>query len=66
MQSLLNKNSHNGMNTRVMLQLDFVLLDPDVVQAIVDVDATIFCSKPHSRLVGCGATILRGLAAVRR
>lgn len=66
MSSLLNKNSHNGMNTRVMLQLDFVLLDPDVVQAVVDVDATIFCSEPHSGLVSYGATILRGLAAGRR
>lgn len=51
------------MNTRVMLQLDFVLLDPDVVQAVVDVNAAIFSSKPHSRLVGRGATILGGLTA---
>lgn len=45
------------MNTRIMLKLDLILLDSDVVETIVNMDAAIFCSKPHGGLVGCGSTI---------
>jgi hypothetical protein len=41
----------NGIDRADMLYLDFVLLDPNVVGAIVDMDATVLCAQPHGRLL---------------
>lgn len=46
-----------------MLQLDFILLNPNVVQAVVDVYAAVLGAEPHGGLVGGGRAVLRGLPA---
>lgn len=46
-----------------MLHLDLVLLDADVVEAVVDVDAAVLGAEPHGGLVGAAAAVLRGLPA---
>lgn len=51
------------MNSRIMLQLDFILLNPNVVQAVVDVYAAVLGAEPHGGLVGGGRAVLRGLPA---
>lgn len=38
----------NGIHGTNMLYLNLVLLNPNVVSAIVDMDTTILCSQPHS------------------
>lgn len=46
-----------------MLHLDLILLDADVVEAVVDVDAAVLGAQPHGRLVGAAAAVLGRLAA---
>lgn len=55
-------DSHNRMDSGIVLHLDFILLDPDIIETIVEMDASVFCAEPHSGLVSRGPAVFRGLA----
>ena len=46
------KSIHNRENGSSLLNADSILLEPDVFSAVVNVDASVFRSKPHSCLPG--------------
>lgn len=42
---------HDAVHATAVLDLHFVLLDPDVVVTVVHVDATVLGSQPHRGLI---------------
>lgn len=42
---------HDAVHAAAVQDLHLVLLDPDIVVAVVYVDVAVLCSQPHRRLI---------------
>ena len=54
---VVNQHSHYGEDGRVVDELVLVLLDADVVRAVVDVHVAVLCAQPHRCLERKGGLI---------